>query len=146
MKLLIHKIGAIIATLSIITFFSATIISELSCDAEAIALVKSLIVMPGLFILIPAIAITGATGFSMAKNAKGGLVGQKKKRMPFIGANGVLILIPSAIFLDQWASIGQFDNTFYIVQAIELIAGAINITLMLMNIRDGRKMTAYKRG
>ncbi|MCW8929989.1 MAG: hypothetical protein OQL19_07120 [Gammaproteobacteria bacterium] len=145
MKLLIHKTAAIIATLCVITFLLSTIISELFFNTEVIAQVKRLIVMPGLIILIPAIALTGATGFSMAQNAKGGLIGKKRKRMPFIGANGVLILVPSAIILNHWASIGQFDMTFYLIQCLEIFAGAINITLMSLNIRDGRKMTGKVR-
>ena len=46
--------------------------------------------------------------------------------MPIIGANGVLILPPAAIFLDQWASLGTFDTKFYVVQGLELVAGAVN--------------------
>lgn len=141
MKHLIHKTGAIIATLCIVTFFLSTLIVEFFFTVESIAQVKSLIVMPGLFILIPAIAITGATGFSLSKSSSAGLVGQKRKRMPFIGANGLLILLPAAIFLNQWAAEGSFDNTFYVVQGLELFAGAVNITLMFMNIRDGRKLS-----
>lgn len=141
MKQRLHRIGAITAFACIVTFFTSTLISELFLSHEAIAQVKSFIAMPGLFILIPAIAITGATGFSMARGASKGLVGTKKKRMPFIGANGVLILIPAAIVLDQWASAGSFDTAFYVVQGLELVAGATNISLMFMNIRDGRKLT-----
>lgn len=65
--------------------------------------------------------------------------------MPFIGANGVLVLIPCAIFLDSWVSSGAFDTTFYIVQGIELVAGATNLTLMSMNIRDGLRMSGRFR-
>jgi hypothetical protein len=64
--------------------------------------VKSLIVTPGLYILIPAIAATGGSGFFLSMTRKGRLVDAKKKRMPFIAANGLLILVPAAIFLDQW--------------------------------------------
>ncbi|EAR61318.1 hypothetical protein [Neptuniibacter caesariensis] len=141
MKSSIHKAAAVVATLCIVAFFTSTVISELFFDLETVARVKSLIVLPGLFILIPAIAITGATGFAMAKKTVKGVIGQKKKRMPFIGVNGVLILVPCAIFLNLWASAGQFDTTFYVVQAIEIIAGATNIFLMALNIRDGRKLT-----
>lgn len=141
MKHLFHKTGAIIAALCIVTFFLSTLIVELFFTTGSIAQVKSLIVMPGLFILIPAIAITGATGFSLSKSSSTGLVGQKRKRMPFIGANGLLILLPAAIFLNQRAATGSFDSTFYAVQGLELFAGAINITLMFMNIRDGRKLS-----
>jgi len=113
--------------------------------ADSIATVKSLIVWPGLFILIPAIALTGGSGFALAKTRNGKLVEQKKKRMPIIGANGILVLIPCAIFLDRWASVGTYDTTFYIVQGIELVAGSINLTLMGMNIRDGLKMSGRFR-
>jgi hypothetical protein len=137
MKQVIHRIGAITATLCIVTFFASTLIVELFETQEGIATVKRLIVMPGLFILIPAIAATGATGFAMSTSKSGRLVGTKRKRMPFIGANGLLILLPAAIVLDQWASTGSFDNKYYLVQVVELAAGAINVSLMAMNIRDG---------
>jgi hypothetical protein len=107
---------------------------------EAIATVKSLIVMPGLFILIPTIAATGVTGFAMTKGSNKGLIGNKRKRMPFIGVNGLLILLPAAIVLDQWATAGSFDTRFYLLQGLELAAGAINLTLMFLNICDGRKI------
>jgi len=102
--------------------------------------VKGLILMPGLFILIPAMAATGGTGFALSKTKKSPLVDSKKKRMPIIAANGLLILLPSAIFLEQWASMGAFDTKFYIVQGLELIAGIVNLTLMGLNIRDGKKI------
>ncbi|MCU7929792.1 MAG: hypothetical protein KZQ90_03250 [Candidatus Thiodiazotropha sp. (ex Codakia rugifera)] len=137
----IHLSVAVIATLSIATFFTSTVIVELSGSHEQIATVKRLIVMPGLFILVPAIAITGGTGFALSKQRSGSLVDRKKKRMPIIGANGLLILLPAAIFLDQWASSGSFDVKFYIVQTLELLAGAVNLTLMSMNIRDGLRLS-----
>lgn len=141
MKTKIHVLAAIIATLCIATFFTSTLIVELFGSQESIARVKELIVMPGLFILIPAIAATGATGFNLGKNRKGRLVEIKKKRMPIIAANGLIILLPAAIFLNQWAALDLFDARFYIVQGLELVAGAINLTLMGMNMRDGRKLS-----
>ena len=145
MKNKIHPIAAVLATLCIATFFTSTILVELFGSPESIALVKSMIVMPGLFILVPAIAVTGATGFVLSKSRKGRLVESKKKRMLFIGANGLLILLPAAIFLDQWASLGSFDTRFYVVQGLELIAGATNLKLMGMNMRDGLRMSGKLR-
>ena len=136
----IHVVVSLIATLCIATFFTSTIIVELFGSHEMIATTKNFILMPGLLILIPAMAATGGTGFALSKTQKGQLVNSKKKRMPIIAANGILILIPAAIFLEQWASNGDFDTRFYIVQSIELVAGLINLTLMGLNIRDGRKI------
>ncbi|MGS2722112.1 hypothetical protein ACVBEJ_00055 [Porticoccus sp. GXU_MW_L64] len=141
MKNKIHPIASIVATLCIASFLTTTVFVELFGSQEAIATIKSLIVTPGLFILIPALAITGGTGFARAKNRRGRLIDNKLKRMPFIAANGLLVLIPCAIFLNQWASAGLYDTRFYTVQAIELLAGAINLTLMSMNMRDGLMMT-----
>ncbi|MGO9773237.1 MAG: hypothetical protein ACLPSW_27565, partial [Roseiarcus sp.] len=67
------------------------------------------------------------------------------KRMPFIAANGVLILIPSALFLASKASAGVFDTSFYAVQALELIAGATNLTLLGLNMRDGLRLKGRLR-
>jgi hypothetical protein len=140
-----HFIAGLIATLTIATFFLSTVIVELFGSHEAVAIVKSLIAMPGLFILVPAIATTGGSGFALSKSRQGRLVDSKKKRMPFIAANGLLVLLPSAIFLDRWASAGSFDTAFYLVQGVELLAGAVNLTLMGLNIRDGIKMSGRFR-
>ena len=50
--------------------------------------------------------------------------------MPILAANGILILIPAAVFLSFKAQSGAFDTIFYAVQAVELIAGAANIVLL----------------
>lgn len=141
----VHFTAGLLATLAIATFFLSTVIVELFGSHEAVATVKALIVMPGLFILVPAIAATGGSGFFLSKSRRGRLVETKKKRMPFIAANGLLVLIPCAIFLNRWASAGAFDNTFYLVQGFELLAGAVNLTLMGLNIRDGLRMAGRFR-
>jgi hypothetical protein len=65
--------------------------------------------------------------------------------MPLIAANGVLVLIPSALFLAFKARAGEFDTSFYAVQALELAAGAANIALLGLNMRDGLKMKSWLR-
>jgi len=56
-------------------------------------------------------------------------------------ANGLLVLIPSALFLASKAREGELDATFYSVKALELVAGAVNLTLLGRNMRDGFMMT-----
>lgn len=73
MKQNIHFIAGILATLTIATFFTSTIAVELFGSHDAVATVKSLIVIPGLFILVPAIAATGGSGFALSKSRQGGL-------------------------------------------------------------------------
>ena len=65
--------------------------------------------------------------------------------MPFIAANGVLILLPCAFFLNSRAAAGQFDSVFYIVQSIELIAGAANLTLLGLSMKNGFSIRKPKK-
>lgn len=141
----VHFIAGLVATLMIATFFVSTAIVELSGSHEAVATVKALIVLPGLLVLVPAIAATGGSGFFLSRSRKGRLVETKKKRMPFIAANGLLVLVPCAILLDRWAAAGTFDATFYWVQGVEFLAGAVNLALMGLNIRDGLRMSGRLR-
>ena len=145
MKRTVHLVAGILATSVIATFFVSTIIVELLGSYQAVATVKQLIVIPGLWILIPALAVTGGSGFSLSASRPGKLVENKKKRMPFIAANGILVLVPSAIFLNLWAAQGMFDSRFYLVQGVELLAGALNLTLMGLNIRDGLRLSGRLR-
>jgi hypothetical protein len=142
----LHGVAAVLATATIATFFTATLLVELFGSAAAVAELKRLIVVPGLFVLVPAIALTGATGFALARTRGGRLVAAKKARMPFIGANGLLVLVPAALILDHWAAAGLFDSTFYLVQGVELAAGAFNLVLMGLNLRDGLRLRRPARG
>ena len=60
----LHLIAGLMGTVTIAIFFLSTIIVELLGSHEMVATVKSRIVMPGLFILVPAIAATGGTGLA----------------------------------------------------------------------------------
>jgi len=53
--------------------------------------------------------------------------------------------LPSAVFLAFRAASGQFDGLFYGVQAVELIAGATNITLLIKNLRAGLAISSRRR-
>ena len=140
MKTKLHALAGIIAFFTILSFWGSTLFSEIFVSHETIAMVKGYI-LKGMFILIPAMIIVGASGMSLGSQRQDALALSKKKRMPIIALTGILILLPAAFFLEARATNGTFDLWFYIVQGIELIAGASNLRLMGMNIRDGLKMT-----
>ncbi len=144
MPRIIHPLAGLVAILTIATFWLSTVISELFASEAAVIAVKTAIPW-GFFLLIPALAATGGSGFFLSKGQRTGLVSTKLKRMPFIGANGLLVLIPAALFLASKAKAGEFDATFYSVQALELIAGAINISLLGLSMRDGMALTQWRR-
>ena len=140
MKAKIHAIAGVIALLTIASFWTSTLFSEMFADHSTIAYIKQLI-LKGMLILIPSMMMVGASGFSLSRKMRGPVIEAKKKRMKIIVANGILILLPSAFFLAAKASSGEFDLMFYGVQALELIAGATNITLIILNIRAGRNLS-----
>ena len=144
MTRIIHPIAGVLATVTIATFWLSTALSELFASQATVVAVKMTIPW-GFLLLIPALAVAGGSGFSLAKGARRGLIGAKLKRMPFIAANGILILIPSALFLASKASAADFDASFYAVQVLELAAGATNIMLLGLNMRDGLKMRGWLR-
>ena len=141
----IHLIAGILSPLLIATFFTSTVLVERLGSHAAVAQLKALIVTPGLWLLLPCLAAAGGSGLFIGKSRKGRLVERKKKRMPIIAANGLLVLVPCAIVLDRWATAGSFDTAFYVVQAIELVAGATNLVLMGLNARDGLRMAGRLR-
>ncbi len=140
MKTKIHAAAGVIGFLTILAFWTSTAFSELFSSHETIAFVKA-VILKGMFVLIPAMAIVGASGMSIGRKRKDAAAIAKKKRMPVIAANGILVLLPSAFFLEFKAAEGAFDSWFYTIQLLELIGGAVNLTMMGLNIRDGLTMT-----
>ena len=136
----IHPIAGTVALMTILSFWLATAWSEAFAGEQAVTTVKTLVPY-GFFVLIPALMAAGGSGFRLGKRMRGPLIDAKKKRMPVIAANGILILIPSALYLSFKAQAGTFDMEFYVIQAIELIAGAANITLLSLNMRDGLRLS-----
>lgn len=145
MKTKIHAFAGALALLTIFGFWASTILSELFGTTDQIVLVKTSI-LQGMAVLIPALAITGGSGFSIGGKWKSPLISKKKRRMKFAAANGILILVPSAFFLAMRAQALNFDAIFYGVQAIELLAGAANITLLSLNMRDGITFSKRRAG
>ena len=141
----IHPIAGIVAFLTILTFWMSTAVSELFLPIDAVIAVKQAIPW-GLLVLVPALVITGATGFRLAGASTDPPVLRKKRRMPFIAGNGIVVLIPAALSLSALATRLEFDSLFYSIQAIELIGGAINLALMSLNIRDGLRLSGRLNG
>lgn len=141
----VHLISSLGATLVIALFFCATIIVELLGSHLEVARIKQLIVMPGLWVLVPLVASAGITGNLMTRGRRGRLLRTKKMRTAIIAVMGLLVLVPAALTLDWLASRGSFGGLFYAVQGLELLAGASNLTLMGLNIYDGLRLSGRMR-
>lgn len=144
MTRIVHPVAGALALATIATFWLSTALSELFASPSAVVAVKTAIPW-GFLVLVPALAATGGSGFALAAGRRAGLAGAKVRRMPWIAANGILVLIPAALFLASKARAAEFDAVFYAVQAVELVAGAANIAFLGLNMRDGLKMTRRRR-
>jgi hypothetical protein len=144
MKTRVHAIAGGVALLTIVSFWLSTVIAELFLPVTAIVAVKRAVLL-GMTWLIPAMAIVGASGFSLASKRRGRLVIAKRRRMPVIAVNGLLVLLPSAIWLYGKAAAGELGAWFYAVQVLELVAGAVNIALLGASLRDGLRLTGSWR-
>lgn len=140
----IHPMAGATALLAIATFWTSTVVAELLLDHAAVLWVKTAILY-GFAVLVPALATAGVTGMRLGARWRDPRVDAKRRRMPLIAANGILVLVPCAIFLQAQAAAGQFDAVFYGVQALELVAGAVNLTLLSRSFRDGLALAARRR-
>lgn len=140
----LHPLAGTLAWLTILSFWLATVAVETLGTPAQVAQVKMLIPW-GFLVLIPALALTGASGHRLGASWKGPLIRAKRRRMGLIAANGLLVLVPSALFLAARARAGSFDTLFYAVQAVELAAGAVNLLLLGLNLRDGLRMKGRLR-
>lgn len=140
----IHPILGTVAFLTIAAFWLSTVATEAFGSHDAVVALKTNLPW-GFLLLVPALVGTAASGTVLAQGTRRGPIGAKAKRMPIIAANGLAILVPSALYLASKASVGEFDAGFYAIQGIELVAGATNLALLGMGMRDGFTATAWKR-
>ena len=137
---LVHPLAGAVALLTVATFWISTVAVEVLGTPADIARLKDAILW-GMLVLVPAMAIAGASGMRLGRTSLHPLVEAKQSRMPIIALNGLLVLVPAAFFLADRAAAGMLDQVFYTVQAIELAAGAFNFYLLVLAMRDGFQLT-----
>ena len=140
----LHAVAGFLALLALLSFWLATVVAEGFLDRPAVAAVKGAIVC-GLLVLIPAIATAGMTGAALSRG-RAGPAAVKTRRMRVLAANGVLVMIPAALFLNAKAEAGELDGLFFLIQAAELTVGTVQIAFMAMNLRDGLRMSGRLGG
>ncbi|WP_226553267.1 hypothetical protein [Celeribacter naphthalenivorans] len=136
----LHAAFGAAALLIIATFWTATVTTIVIGDKYLIVMAKTGIAW-GLLALIPMLILTGVSGSQLGQNMRGALIGAKQKRMKLIAFNGIVFLVPAALILLPLAMQGQGGPLYWAVQTLELLAGAANITLLGLNMRDGLRLT-----
>ncbi|ARE39354.1 putative transmembrane protein [Rhodovulum sp. P5] len=140
----LHAAAGALGLTLIATFWTSTVLVETLGTPTQVAAVKQAILY-ALALLIPSLALAGAGGARLARSHRGPVVATKTRRMRLAALNGVLILVPSAVFLASKAGAGALDTGFYAVQALELMAGAANFALLSANMRDGMALVRRRQ-
>ena len=144
MRTRIHAISGGLALTLITTSFLASVAVAVLHQPPAIMSVKRLI-MYGVALLIPALALGVATGQALIGKRRGRLM-QTKQRRGFASAlTSLLILAPCAVTLYGLAARGQLHGLFYAVQGLEFAAEGLCIVLLSLKMRDGFRLTGRLR-
>lgn len=140
----IHAGAGAMALALVAVFWTSTVVSEAFGSLEAIRLVKISIAWT-VPLMALALAAAGATGRKLAGASGSPAVQTKTRRMMLAAANGIFVLVPCAIFLAVKAARLDLDPVFYSVQALELLAGALNMGLLGANLRAGLRMKRARK-
>lgn len=134
-----HFIATIVAAITILTFFSFSLIAEIKGDVEFIKSVKAFILY-ALPIMILAMPMLKITGDKLAGKSTNSIVLVKKKRMKLMMLNGIG-LISLAVFLYYRSHFHTIDNVFLIAQIAEFGFGLCNLTLIALNTKSGMELS-----
>ncbi|WP_369250098.1 hypothetical protein [Streptomyces sp. R41] len=145
MKSRVHAAAGVLALSLITLFFTSSVVVEIFGDEHAVSTVKTAIAL-ALIVLVPSMAIAGASGRSLSSGRRRApLIRRKQRRTAVAAAVGLLVLVPCAVTLQSLAAEREFGTQFSLIQTVELIGGAVNITLLALNARDGRLLSAASR-
>lgn len=135
----IHALAGTAAIMQIIGFQAATLGAlAFGSAADSVAVKRAILWLIPL--LVGCMAATGASGTLLARRRPGAPVEAKRRRMALAAALGLLLLVPCAVALDRLARQGEFGGWYVALQAAELAAGLVNLTLLVANARAGRAM------
>jgi len=135
----LHLAAAAGAIAVITTFLVASAVTELAGDAGDIRVLRRGILL-GLPLLIGFLITAALTGRRLAGRSRSAVVRRKRRRLQAAAAAGLLVLVPCALILDHLAS-APTGPVVAALEIAELSFGALNLSLLTLNFRDGRRMT-----
>ena len=140
----IHPLAGALALLTIAAFWPSTAFAELFASEATVIIVKTAI--PWSFLaLIPALMVAGGSGLYAGGKAAWRYHRYEDQAHAADCSQRHFDPDPLGAIPRTKVSAGEFDTGFYVAQAIELAAGAANIALLGLNMRDGLKMKGRLR-
>ncbi len=141
----IHLVASLVCMLTISSFLACSLTVEaLGSDADIHAARRW--ILRALVVLVPALAAAGLSGRKLAGRSRAAIVRRKLRRMQLIAGTGITVLIPCVITLERLSAQNNLGLAFQLVQTLELLAGAFNLSLLTLNFRDGLTLRAARHG
>jgi small-conductance mechanosensitive channel len=138
-KTILHATFGILSFGFILISMMVSLIVEIWYSHEEIAVIKESVFDVSPYFL-GLIVSTAFLGWQLGKTRNSEILKVKKKRMLWIFAATVLILLPIAYLLNGYAMQEQYDLLYFVLQSIEYVVDVIVLILMGLNIRDGGRL------
>ncbi|WP_407117401.1 hypothetical protein [Bradyrhizobium sp. LMG 9283] len=132
MAKILHPMAGATALVMIATLWISTVLTEVLASHASVTVIKTAIPWASCYWS----RRCGDRRFFLAKEGRAGLIDAKIKRMPFVAGNGILVLIPAALFLAS----NRVRLDVLCSADAQTACRATNIFLLRLNMRDGFKM------
>jgi len=136
----IHLCAAVGALALITTFLVSSAVTDLAGNGADVHSLRQWIVF-ALPVLIGCLAAAALTGRRLARKSKAPAIRRKQRRMQVVAALGIVVLVPCALILDVLTASASASAVVTGLELTEMLAGALNLTLLLLNVRDGRGLS-----
>lgn len=143
MKTLLHASAGVCALIMLLAYFVGTTITVLLYTPQDMILVEQTI-LQSMWVYIPLILIAGAIGLLLGNKRKGLIVEAKKRRMFLVVVFSLFGLLPNCYLLANNLLKDEQVIVLFVLQAIEFAVEIISITLLILNLRDGIRLTANR--
>lgn len=139
----IHIAAAAAGLVVITTFLVSSAVTDLIGGAGDIRVLRHGILL-GLPLLIGCLVTAALTGRRLAGGFRPAVVRRKQRRLQAVAAAGILVLVPCALILNHLAAAPP-SWVFHSLEITEISVGTLNLSLLALNFRDGRRMTRHRR-
>jgi hypothetical protein len=139
-----HLAAAVGALALIATFLVSSAVTEVVGTTGDVHLVRQWIVF-GLPVLIGCLVAVALSGRRLARNSRAAVIRRKQRRMRIVAAAGIIVLVPCALILDDLTASASAGGVVTALEIAELLAGALNLTLLILNFRAGLSLTRPRR-
>ncbi len=136
----VHLTAAAGAVTLITTFLVSSAVTELAGNAADVHSLRRWIVF-ALPLLVGCQAAAALTGRRLARKSRAAVIRRKQRRMQVVAALGIVVLVPCALILDALTAGPSAGAVVSGLVLTEMLAGVINLTLLLLNVRDGRSLS-----